>query len=129
MAKINETLRSDMWRACDILRRDNNVGGIMEYTEHIAWLLFLKFMDEEEKRRVELAEFEGKTYEKAIKGDLAWDHWASPEKIENWDTEFVNCCAIAFLPKQTAIQYIDGCPKKCVRRHGSPFRMMGESVR
>jgi hypothetical protein len=26
--QTNETLRSDMWRACDILRRDNNVGGL-----------------------------------------------------------------------------------------------------
>ena len=49
--QTNETLRSDMWRACDILRRDNNVGGVMQYTEHLAWLLFLKFLDEEEKKR------------------------------------------------------------------------------
>ena len=34
--QTNETLRSDMWRACDILRRDNNVGGVMQYTEHLA---------------------------------------------------------------------------------------------
>jgi hypothetical protein len=27
--QTNETLRSDMWRACDILRRDNNVGGVI----------------------------------------------------------------------------------------------------
>lgn len=26
--QTNETLRNDMWRAYDILRRDNNVGGI-----------------------------------------------------------------------------------------------------
>jgi type I restriction-modification system DNA methylase subunit len=53
--QTNESLRSEMWRACDILRRDNNVGGIMQYTEHLAWLLFLKFLDEEEKRRAEEA--------------------------------------------------------------------------
>ena len=40
----NETLKNDMWRACDILRRDNNVGCVLQYTEHIAWLLFLKFL-------------------------------------------------------------------------------------
>lgn len=39
--QTNETLRNDMWRACDLLRRNNNVGGIMQYTEHLAWLLFL----------------------------------------------------------------------------------------
>lgn len=47
----NETLRADMWRACDILRRDNNVGGVMQYTEHLAWLLFMRFLDLEEKKR------------------------------------------------------------------------------
>jgi len=36
--QTNETLRSDIWRACDILRRDNNVGGVVQYTEHLAWL-------------------------------------------------------------------------------------------
>jgi osmoprotectant transport system permease protein len=41
--QTNETLRSDIWRACDILRRDNNVGGVMQFTEHLAWLLFLRF--------------------------------------------------------------------------------------
>lgn len=46
---LNETLGADLWRACDILRRDNNVGGVMQYTEHLAWLLFLKFFDQEEK--------------------------------------------------------------------------------
>jgi type I restriction-modification system DNA methylase subunit len=35
------SLASDIWRACDILRRDNNCGGVMEYVEHLAWLLFL----------------------------------------------------------------------------------------
>ena len=82
--QTNDTLRNDMWRACDILRRDNNVAGIMEYTEHLAWLLFLKFLDEEEKRRRDEAEFEGKTYAATILGtELAWDAWASPEALED----------------------------------------------
>ena len=46
---LNETLGADMWRACDILRHDNNVGGVKQYAEHLAWLLFLKFFDQEEK--------------------------------------------------------------------------------
>jgi type I restriction enzyme M protein len=78
----NDTLRNDMWRACDILRRDNNVGGIMEYTEHLAWLLFLKFLDEEEKRRKDEADYAGKTYQPVLLGTaLAWDAWAGAEKL------------------------------------------------
>ena len=43
-----EQLANDIWRACDIMRRDNNCGGVMEYVEHLAWLLFFKFLDEQE---------------------------------------------------------------------------------
>ena len=69
--QTNETLRSDMWRACDILRRDNNVGGVMQYTEHLAWLLFLKFLDEEEQERVAQAALgEGEPYEPVLQDDL-----------------------------------------------------------
>ena len=42
--QTRETLANEIWRACDILRRDNNCGGIMEYIEHLSWLLFLKFL-------------------------------------------------------------------------------------
>lgn len=42
-------LANEMWRACDILRRDNNCGGVMEYIEHLAWLLFLRFLDAQEE--------------------------------------------------------------------------------
>src|SRR5690606_35812988 len=64
------------------LRRDNNVGGIMQYTEHIAWLLFLKFLDEEEKERTAQASLGGEPYEPVLRGDLAWDTWASPKILK-----------------------------------------------
>lgn len=85
--QTNESLRNDMWRACDILRRDNNVGGIMQYTEHLAWLLFLKFLDEEEKRRTEEATLMGESYSPILQGDLAWDSWASEEQIKGWGAD------------------------------------------
>ena len=46
--QTRETLANDMWQACKILRRDNNCGGVMEYIEHLAWLLFLRFLDAQE---------------------------------------------------------------------------------
>ena len=57
-----EQLTNDLWRACDILRRDNNCGGIMEYIEHLAWLLFLKFLDEQEETFASEAEFRNEKY-------------------------------------------------------------------
>jgi type I restriction enzyme M protein len=77
--RVNETLRSDMWRACDILRRDNNVGGVMQYIEHIAWLLFLKFLDQEEKKVWRPLCCWG-NYTTVLQGDLAWDAWAALRK-------------------------------------------------
>lgn len=44
-----EQLAKEIWRACDIMRRDNNCGGVMEYIEHLSWVLFLKFLDEQEE--------------------------------------------------------------------------------
>lgn len=35
--QTRESLSNDVWRACDVLRRDNDCGGIMEYVEHLAW--------------------------------------------------------------------------------------------
>jgi type I restriction enzyme M protein len=85
--RINRTLESEMWRACDILRRDNNIGGVMQYTEHLAWLLFLKFLDVEEKKRAEMAAFKGEPYEPVLHGELAWDRWASPRALEKWNSD------------------------------------------
>lgn len=101
--QTNETLRNDMWRACDILRRDNNVGGIMQYTEHIAWLLFLKFLDEEEKRRADEAALAGKTYQPMLAGELGWDKWTA-------------------LPANEIIQFVRGTLlDRLARLAGSPL--------
>src|SRR5260370_39049782 len=40
-----ESLANDVWRACDIMRRDDGSTGIMEYMEQLSWLLFLKVFE------------------------------------------------------------------------------------
>ncbi len=69
------TLESDLWRACDILRRDNNCGGVMEYVEHISWVLFLKFLDDQEEEFEARAEFAGRPYERTVAGEYRWSEW------------------------------------------------------
>ena len=86
-ARLNENLSNEMWRACDILRRDNNVGGVMAYTEHLAWLLFLRFLALEEGKRAGEAAFKSRTYEHALPADLRWDAWASPRALDKWDSQ------------------------------------------
>ncbi len=70
-----EQLTNDIWRACEILRRDNNCGGIMEYVEHISWLLFLKFLDEQEKIFELEAELAGGSHNPVIDRDYSWSNW------------------------------------------------------
>lgn len=70
-----EQLTNDIWRACDILRRDNNCGGVMEYVEHISWLLFLKFLDEQEEIFELEAELAGHDYARVIDSGYCWSDW------------------------------------------------------
>jgi type I restriction enzyme M protein len=70
-----EQLANDIWHACDIMRRDNNCGGVMEYVEHLAWLLFLKFLDEQEAVFEAEADLAGRPYTRIISGQYRWSDW------------------------------------------------------
>jgi len=75
-AQTRESLANEIWRACDILRRDNNCGGIMEYIEHLAWLLFLKFLDAQEEEWEIQHRIAGRPYQRILDGELRWSVWA-----------------------------------------------------
>lgn len=70
-----EQLANDIWRACDIMRRDNNCGGVMEYVEHLSWVLFLKFLDEQEVVFEVEAELDRRKYTRIISGRYQWSDW------------------------------------------------------
>ena len=72
-----EQLANDIWRACDIMRRDNNCGGVMEYVEHLAWLLFLKFLDEQEAIFETEAALSQRQYTRIISTPYRWSEWVS----------------------------------------------------
>ncbi len=77
------SLASDIWRACDILRRDDNCGGIMEYIEHLAWLLFLRFLDAQEEVWESEAVLARRRYRRILDDDLRWTDWGR----KDWDAE------------------------------------------
>jgi len=81
--QTRETLANEIWRACDILRRDNNCGGIMEYIEHLAWLLFLRFLDAQEEEWETQAKLAGKPYQAIIEPPYRWRDWAQ----RDWPAE------------------------------------------
>lgn len=82
-SQTRESLANNIWRACDILRRDNNCGGVMEYIEHLAWLLFLRFLDAQEEVWETEAALDGRTYTRILADDLRWSAWAR----KDWDAE------------------------------------------
>ncbi|MBC7217452.1 MAG: SAM-dependent DNA methyltransferase [Candidatus Caldatribacterium sp.] len=81
--QTRETLANEIWRACDILRRDNNCGGIMEYIEHLSWLLFLRFLDAQEEEWETQAKLEEKPYQPIIEPPYRWRDWAK----KDWPAE------------------------------------------
>lgn len=97
--QTRETLENDLWRACDILRRDNNCGGVMEYIEHLAWLLFLRFLDAQEDAWETEAKLEKRKYNRILEGDLRWEKWARRDIPADDLIQFVHTKLIPALQK------------------------------
>lgn len=70
-----EQLANDIWRACDVMRRDDNCGGVMEYVEHLSWVLFLKFLDDQEDVFASEAELRGRPYTRILDDRYRWSSW------------------------------------------------------
>lgn len=68
-------LDAKFWRACDILRRDDNTQSLLDYVEQISWLLFLKSHEDQEDTRADEAEYSGLPYERVIDGYFRWSVW------------------------------------------------------
>ncbi len=83
MPQTRQELANEIWRACDILRRDDNCTGVMEYVEHLSWLLFLKFLDDQEDEWAAQHAIAGKGYQRILDGDLRWKAWTR----KDWNAE------------------------------------------
>ena len=96
-SQTKTSLANDIWSACDILRRDNNCGGIMEYIEHLAWLLFLKFLDDQEVEWETQAQIDKRTYHRILEGKFRWNDWARKDWPADDLIRFVNGELIPYL--------------------------------
>lgn len=74
-----ETLNTQFWKACKILRQDDNTNSLLDYVEQISWLLFLKCFEEFESQRRAEAEYEGKTYSPILAQKYQWSSWTNPD--------------------------------------------------
>lgn len=68
-------LDTQFWRACDILRRDDNTQSLLDYVEQISWLLFLKSFEDMEDTSADEAEYKGQTFQRVIDGYFRWSVW------------------------------------------------------
>jgi type I restriction enzyme M protein len=63
------------WRACDILRRDDNTQSLLDYVEQISWLLFLKSFEDLEDKRTADADYRDERYSRIVDGYYCWSVW------------------------------------------------------
>ena len=64
-----------LWRAADIMRRDDGTNGINEYIEQISWMFFLKVFDDIEKRFEYNAKLKDEKYQRIIPKKIRWSEW------------------------------------------------------
>src|SRR5262249_33275154 len=62
---------------CDILRR-SNCASALQYVPELTWILFLRILDEQEKRDREAADAVGELFTPALCGPFRWQDWAAP---------------------------------------------------
>ena len=78
-------LTSIVNKCCDILRTDDGITGPVHYTEVLSWMLYLKFFQDKEHERAQLAELEGSEYTPLLKKEYQWDSWTSQKKALTGD--------------------------------------------
>ena len=66
-------------RCCDILRTDDGISGAVHYTEVLSWLLYLKFFQDKEIERQEIATLNGEDYTPFLEEKYQWSYWTSQE--------------------------------------------------
>src|SRR5437762_13646539 len=62
---------------CDILRR-SNCASALQYVPELTWILFLRILDEQERRDREAAEAVGESFTPALRSPFRWQDWAAP---------------------------------------------------
>jgi len=67
--------RVDLWRAANIMRRDDGTNGINEYIEQISWMFFLKVFEDLEKRFADGHALKNKKYDRIIPEKYSWSTW------------------------------------------------------
>ena len=63
----------------DVLRKEAGCTTELDYTEQTSWILFLKYLDNLEDGRANIAKLEGRKYSPILDKAYQWDIWARPK--------------------------------------------------
>src|SRR5690349_20656140 len=65
--------------ARDIMRKDKGLNGDLDRLPMLTWIMFLKFLDDQEQAREMAADLEGTLFRPAIEPPYRWRDWAANE--------------------------------------------------
>src|SRR6476661_7963024 len=64
--------------ARDIMRKDKGLNGDLDRLPMLTWIMFLKFLDDQEQIREAEAELEGMPFRPTLAPPYRWRDWAAP---------------------------------------------------
>ncbi len=73
----------------DMLHKDAGCSSELDYTEQTSWMLFLKYLDDLEFERSQIAELEDKPFAYLIDEAYRWGSWAVPKNVQG-QTDYQN---------------------------------------
>src|SRR3954466_8490169 len=78
--------------ARDIMRKDKGLNGDLDRLPMLTWIMFLKFLDDQQQLREAEAELEGRPFRPTIAAPYRWRDWARDEDVLKGDDliAFVN---------------------------------------
>ncbi len=84
--------------ARDIMRKDKGLNGDLDRLPLLTWIMFLKFLDDQEQLRETEAELSGERFRPAIEPPYRWRDWAAGENGMTGET------LIAFINNDEAVR-------------------------
>ena len=77
---------SGIIKSCrQIMRKDKGMNGDADRLPMLTWIMFLKFLDDNEQMQEVNAQLEGKKYKPAIESPYRWRDWAKDTNLTGDD--------------------------------------------
>ena len=101
VVKVETTAQrlSGIVKACrNLMRKDKGMNGDADRLPMLTWIMFLKFLDDNEEVQKTEAELSGKKYALAIESPYRWSDWAKKDGLTGDDLiDFINNEKVTFI--------------------------------